>query len=89
MIHQSASSLNLKGFTDGSNWIDLHMKHGELGFLVDFHITMEHINASIDEVQVMRQLGKIKKIDVGSLSQGLAMTSFERSVPKFFHNYLI
>ena len=67
-------------------WLELHSPQGDFGFLVDFHTLMEHVHHSITGVDSLKQLQNVYKLKLSTISESLAITSFEVSSPRFFHN---
>ena len=54
------------------------------GLLVDFHTLMEHIHHTITGQDVIGKLNSLYKLKIETIAQGLAVTSFERNLPRFF-----
>jgi hypothetical protein len=54
------------------------------GLIVDVHMVMEHIQATISGQDSLGRLEKLYKLKIRTLADGLAMTSFETKVPRYF-----
>ena len=74
------------GFRDKSEsdaWLEMHAPEGHFGLIVDFHTLMEHIHHSITGVDAMKQLQSVYKLKLATISEALAVTSFEVNMPRF------
>ena len=58
------------------------MSVDDVGLVVDPHIVFEHIYSAIEGKDFMDHFLKCYKLKIDTITQGLAMTSFERSLPK-------
>jgi hypothetical protein len=65
-------------------WLVINMPSHQCGMIVDVHMVMEHIQATISGKDSLGQLEKLYKLKIGTLADGLAMTSFEAKVPRYF-----
>jgi hypothetical protein len=54
------------------------------GLLVDPHMVLKHVFANINGVNVLKSMETLCKIKLTTVSEGLAISSFERDIPKFF-----
>jgi hypothetical protein len=54
------------------------------GLLVDPHAVMEHIWETISGTDVLKRMEKLVKIKLTTVSEGIAISSFEAPIPKFF-----
>jgi hypothetical protein len=54
------------------------------GLLVDPHAVMEHIWETINGTDVLKRMEKLVKIKLTTVSEGIAISSFESPIPKFF-----
>jgi hypothetical protein len=54
------------------------------GLLVDPHAVMEHIWETISGTDVLKRMEKLVKIKLSTVSEGIAISSFESPIPKFF-----
>ena len=51
--------------------------------MVDFHTVMEHVHHQITGIDSLSSLGKLYKLKLSTISESLAMTSFETTDPRF------
>ena len=77
-------SLDFTSKTDSDAWLEHHAPNGNFGLLVDFHTLMEHIHHSITGVDALKQLQNVYKLKMKTLSEALAVASFEVPMPRFF-----
>ena len=61
-----------------------HCPTARFGLVIDFHTMMEHIYQNIKGIDALTRLEKVHKIQVGSNSEAVAISSFEFMVPRFF-----
>jgi hypothetical protein len=54
------------------------------GLIVDVHMVMEHVQSSIAGQDSIGRLEKIFKLKIKTLADGLAMSSFEAKIPRYF-----
>jgi hypothetical protein len=47
-------------------------------------MVLEHVSANINGVNVLKSMETLCKIKLTTVSEGLAISSFERDIPKFF-----
>ena len=66
-------------------WLDLHAPNGNFGYIIDFHTMMEHIHHSITGVDSLKQLQNVYKLKLTTISEALAVTSFEVTSPRFLN----
>ena len=76
-------NLGFHGKSDSDAYLELHSPGGGFGFVVDFHTLMEHIHHSITGVDALKQLQTVYKLKLTTISEALAVTSFEVPVPRF------
>ena len=76
-------SLGFHGKGDSDAWLELHSPGGGFGFVVDFHTLMEHIHHAITGVDALKQLQTVYKLKLTTISEALAVTSFEVPIPRF------
>ena len=55
----------------------------EFGYVINFHTLMEHVHQQITGVDSLANLGKLYKLQLQTMSEGVAMTSFEVISPRF------
>ena len=70
-----------KGEADA--YLDLHAPVGNFGFVIDFHTLLEHIQYAITGVNLLKQLQNAYKLKLNTISESLAVTSFEVSTTRF------
>ena len=51
--------------------------------MIDFYTVMEHIHHQITGVDALANLGKLHKLQLKTMSEGVAMTSFKVISPRF------
>ena len=66
-------------------WLETHAPHGNFGFIIDFHTLLEHIHHAINGVDSLRQLQNVYKLKLSTISESLAVTSFEVATPRFLN----
>ena len=76
-------NLGFHGKSDSDAWLELHSPGGGFGFVVDFHTLMEHIHHAITGVDALKQLQTVYKLKLTTISEALAVTSFEVPIPRF------
>ena len=77
--------LGFGSFDDANAWLEMHCPDGHFGFIVDFHIAMEHISRQIngkEGLKTMTDLYKLKFMTTNA--EAIAITSFESQIPRFF-----
>ena len=77
---------NNSGFqsrNEANAWLELHAPKNQFGFIVDFHTIMEHIHQQITSMDSLASLGKLYKLRLKTMSEIVAMTSFEVQSPRF------
>jgi hypothetical protein len=63
----------------------MHIPSHDFGWILDPHIVMEHVYYAITTEDTLKRLESIYKLKlVTTIAQGLAVSSFENKVPKFF-----
>ena len=65
-------------------WLAINSPRERGGLIVDFHTLMEHIYHSTTGSDAITKLNGLYKLKIGTISQGLAITSFDCNIPKFF-----
>jgi hypothetical protein len=77
--------LGFKDRKDSEGWAQNHLQDCVFGTIVDVHLVMEHIhNAASDTEGTLKQLQSVYKLKFENLTQGLAVTSFDSRIPKYF-----
>ena len=55
---------------------------------MNFFTVMEHIDYSMHQTDVIKKLTSVYKLKMSTITQGLAMSSFEANIPRFFNGNL-
>jgi hypothetical protein len=77
-------NLGFRGPEEAASWMEKELPDAPFGLIVDVHIVMEHVHASMTNQTITGRLQQLCKINITSLADGLAITSFESRIPKFF-----
>ena len=78
-------SLGFKSLNESNVWLTQHSPGKEFGLVVDVHIVMEHLYALIfGKDSTLSNLHNLARIKLKTDIEGIAVTSFEQSVPKLF-----
>jgi hypothetical protein len=77
------AGLGFRTLREGEAWLAMHLPDHQCGLIVDVHIVMEHVHASIEGQEVIGQLQKQIKLGILTLADGLAMSSFQTKLPRF------
>jgi hypothetical protein len=78
------AGLGFRSSREANVWLMLSMPEHNCGLVVDVHMVMEHVHASITRLDSISRLEKLLKLKIKTLADGLAMTSFETKVPRYF-----
>jgi hypothetical protein len=78
------AGLGFRSPKESNAWLVLKMPDHNCGLVVDIHMVMEHVWASIGSKDSITLLEKLLKLKIKTLADGLAMTSFDNQVPRFF-----
>jgi len=78
--------LGFKYPRDGEAWLSIHDPTDQFGFVIDFHMLMEHIFTRMTSEDILKKLEKVYKLELNILNQACTMTSFQERVPNFFDN---
>ena len=76
-------NLGFQSRNEANAWLELHAPKNQFGFIVDFHTVMEHIHQQITGMDSLAALGKLYKLRLKTMSESVAMTSFEVQSPRF------
>jgi hypothetical protein len=76
--------LGFRNTKEAEAYILKEMPSHSYGLIVDAHMIMEHVYELISNRSVLDQLYKIHKIKIDNVNDGIAITSFETAMPKFF-----
>lgn len=77
-------SLGFKSLRECTAWLEIHSPGTDFGILNDYHMVMEHVFILITGINLNATLEKIYKMKLSTPNQGVALSSFELRVPKFF-----
>jgi hypothetical protein len=75
------------GFTkpsDAHSWLEKEMPHHPSGLIVDAHMVFERVFYNMDNLDTLQRLQQCYKIKVTAIADGVAITSFDSKIPKFF-----
>jgi uncharacterized protein YoxC len=78
------AGLGFRSSREANAWLMIHLPDHPCGLIVDVHIVMEHVSASLSSNEIISRLEKQVKLKVPTLADGLAMSSFQNAVPRFF-----
>ena len=76
-------NLGFQSRNESNAWLELNAPKHQFGFVVDFHTIMEHIHQQITGMDSLASLGKLYKLRLKTMSESVAMTSFEVQSPRF------
>ncbi len=76
-------NLGFKSKRKADAWLIINAPKQEFGYLVDFYTVMEHINQQFTGMDLLSSLGKLYKLKLRTISEGVAITSFENNNPHF------
>ena len=76
-------NLGFQSRSEANAWLELNAPKNQFGFIVDFHTIMEHIHQQITGNDSLASLGKLFKLKLRTMSESVAMTSFEVQSPRF------
>jgi hypothetical protein len=76
--------LGFRNSKEAEAYILKEMPSHSYGLIVDAHMVMEHVFEMISNRSVLDQLYKIHKIKIDNVNDGIAITSFETVLPKYF-----
>jgi hypothetical protein len=65
-------------------WIEAKMSSHPAGLIVDIHVVLERIHHSMSNISTLSVMQQLVKIKVQSIADGLAITSYNQKIPKFF-----
>jgi hypothetical protein len=75
------------GFTkpsDAHSWLEKEMPHHPSGLIVDAHMVFERVFYNMENSDTLQRLQQCYKIKVTTIADGVAITSFDSKIPKFF-----
>ena len=79
---------NLESLGDARAWLEQNMapEWGNVSLVVDVHTCMEHVFSSLQGEEFLSKFIKVHKLDIQTIAQGLAMSSYETSIPKIYNS---
>ncbi len=75
------------GFTkppDANSWLEKELPHHPSGLIVDAHMVFERVFYNMDNTDTLARLQQCYKIKVTTIADGVAITSLDSKIPKFF-----
>jgi hypothetical protein len=69
---------------DTNSWLEKQLPHHPSGLIVDAHMVFEQAFYNMDNSDTLQRLQKCYKIKVTTIADGVAITSFDSKMPKFF-----
>jgi hypothetical protein len=78
------AGLGFRGQQEANAWLAINVPSHDFGWIFDPHIVMEHVHYAVKEEGMLKWLKNIHKLKLVTTAQGLAVSSFENFVPKFF-----
>ena len=65
-------------------WSKTHLADDDIGLIVYSHTVLEHVLSAVDGEDFMESFLKCYKLKIETITQGIAMITFERPIPKLF-----
>jgi hypothetical protein len=78
------AGLGFRTSREANAWLVMHMPAHHCGLIVDVHTVMEHIQVQSFGQDSIKTLESLIKLKIKTMADGLAMTSFEQKMPRFF-----
>jgi hypothetical protein len=78
------SGLGFRLSREANAWLVCHLPAHHCGLIVDVHVVLEHIQAQSFGQDSIKTLESLIKLKIKTMADGLAMTSFEQKMPRFF-----
>lgn len=75
-------SLGFINNKDSTSFLRTEQALDDFGYVVDFHMVMEHIYQAIQAEDMLSQMDKSNKLSLDDLNQTYSMLSFQTSMPK-------
>jgi hypothetical protein len=76
--------LGFRSSWEANAWLMIHMPAHHCGLVVDVHTVFEHIQVQSFGQDSIKTLESLIKLKIKTMADGLAMTSFEQKLPRFF-----
>jgi hypothetical protein len=85
---QDGNSISFQGLgfsnaEEAYSWLEMNGPK-EFGLMVDFHTVLEHVYQSSTNSDTLSRLQTLYKLKISTLTEGVAMTSFDSLLPKYF-----
>jgi hypothetical protein len=78
------AGLGFRSMREANAWLMIHMPEHHCGLIVDVHIVFEHIQVQSFGQDSIKALESLFKLKIKTMADGIAMTSFEQKLPRFF-----
>jgi len=79
------AGLGLRSSKESDSWIEINQPNDDFGLLLmDFNTVLEHAYTQIVGQKILTNLTSITKMKLNNTNQSVALTSFEKRIPKFF-----
>jgi hypothetical protein len=78
------AGLGFDSIQKASAWLSINISTVDAGLIVDPHTVFEHIFAEANGDDFFKNFERVHKLQILTLQQGYAMTSFQQAVLKFF-----
>jgi hypothetical protein len=82
------ASMGFRRSEESASWLATHSPSNDFGIFVDAHMVLEHIHYTLHGTDALKRLESLYKLKIDTISQGLAITSFENTIPKMFSKSL-
>jgi hypothetical protein len=69
---------------DAHSWLEKELPRHPAGLIVDAHMVFERVFYNMDNTDTLARLQQCYKIKVTTIADGVAITSFDSKIPKFF-----
>lgn len=77
--------LTFRGHIEAETWVADNLDSDSFGLIVDVHLVLEHIyHQAFSDDGAVKELNGLYKIKIDNITQGLAISSFDYSMPRFF-----
>lgn len=77
--------VTFRGHTEAESWVFDNLDNESFGLIVDVHLVLEHVyHQAFSDDGSVKELNGLFKIKIDNITQGLAISSFDCSMPKFF-----
>ena len=76
-------NLGFRSKKESDAWLTLNAPQDNFGYMVDFHMVMEHMHHQITGIDSLTSLGKLYKLKLSTISESLVMNSVETTDPRF------